>query len=168
MSYLSEIPKILSQFSKGQKIIALLMLLLTISIITIGPSFVSTITTDRSELEKRIDDKDKKITKMEVDINSMDSVIRTNQRSCTNSIVERENEFVLMLEELKKDAKISDKINLQEKTKIVMVNESYNPNDTVLMMTVRPEPVPVVKTISKKSNMVSKIESMQKKIKTHE
>lgn len=144
------------------------MLLLTISIITIGPSFVSAITTDRSELEKRIDDKDKKITKMEVDMNLMDSVIRANQRSCTNSIVERENEFVLMLEELKKDAKISDKINLQEKTKIVMTKESYNPNDTVLMMTVQPEPVPVIKKITKKLNMVSKIESMQKKIKTHE
>ena len=47
----------------------------------------------------------KRITKMETDINSMDSIIRSNQRSCTNSMVERENEFVLMLDELKKEAK---------------------------------------------------------------
>ena len=114
-----------------------------------------------------IGDKDKRITKMETDINSMDSIIRSNQRSCTNSMVERENEFILMLDELKKEAKISDRINNLEKPKIVMVKESYNSNDTVMMMTSPPDPVPVVEPVRKKSNMVSKIEAMQKKIKAH-
>ena len=46
--YISEI---LSQFSKTQRVMALLMVLTTITIITIAPSLIDSITEDRTELE---------------------------------------------------------------------------------------------------------------------
>jgi energy-converting hydrogenase Eha subunit F len=45
------ISKILAQFSTPQKIVALSMLLLAIVIISIAPSFISSITLDRDELD---------------------------------------------------------------------------------------------------------------------
>lgn len=97
------ISKILAQFSTPQKIVALSMLLLAIVIISIAPSFISSITLDRDELDSEIKKQDVKIEKLESDVDSLESSIRRNKKECTNQIVFREEEFLQMLDQLKSD-----------------------------------------------------------------
>ena len=89
--YISEI---LAQFTKTQRVMALLMVLTTITIITIGPSLIDSITTDRKELELKITKQTDRISSLENHIDTLDFEIRQNQRSCTQQLYSREEEFI--------------------------------------------------------------------------
>jgi hypothetical protein len=99
--YISEI---LSQFTKTQRVMALLMVLTTITIITIGPSLIDSITTDRKELELKITKQTDRISSLENHIDTLDFEIRQNQRSCTQQLYSREEEFIKMLDEIRAEA----------------------------------------------------------------
>ena len=99
--YISEI---IAQFSTPQKVIALSLILLSIVIITIGPSMIES----NEEMREEIDLKNDKIKALESELNEKDTKIRTEQKSCTNQILEREKEFIAMLDHLKNKAKSED------------------------------------------------------------
>ena len=158
--YISEI---LSQFSKTQRVMALLMVLTTITIITIGPSLIDSITTDRTELELKITNQSNRIKILENQVDTLDSKIRAGQRSCTQEIYSREEEFIKMLDEIRLEAfkyKVSTKTNEN-----IVVNRKSNGDDgTVMMMEIpRQESKPEVKVDI--SPILSKIDKMKKNIK---
>jgi len=158
--YISEI---LSQFSKTQRVMALLMVLTTITIITIGPSLIDSITTDRKELEDKITNQSNRIKILENQVDTLDSKIRAGQRSCTQEIWARENEFIQMLDEIRLEAfkyKVSTKTNEN-----IVVNRKSNGDDENVMMMEQPrqESKPEVKVDI--SPLLSKIDKMKKKIK---
>jgi hypothetical protein len=99
--YISEI---LSQFSKTQRVMALLMVLTTITIISIGPTLINSITTDRKELELKIIKQTERITLLENHTDTLDWQIRESKKSCTQEIWARENEFIQMLDEIRTEA----------------------------------------------------------------
>lgn len=99
--YISEI---LSQFSKTQRVMALLMVLTTITIISIGPTLIDSITTDRKELELKIIKQTERINSLENHTDTLDWQIRESQKSCTQEIYARENEFIQMLDEIRTEA----------------------------------------------------------------
>lgn len=164
------ISKILAQFSTPQKIVALSMLLLAIVIITIAPSFISSITLNRDELNSEIKRQDTKIKNLEINVDSLEYKIRKSGMECTNQIVLREEEFLEMLERLKGDLRnhnnIEDRIvrlNTTTEKKIYPVGDS-----SVSMMTVREEPIKEKVIIYKKpqiNSTLSLIDDMEKKIK---
>lgn len=124
--YVSEI---ISQFSKSQKILALLILSFSIIIISVAPSFIDSVTMDKKELELKISDGDKKIKKLEGDVNSLDSTIRANQKVCTDDAFKREIDFKKMLQE------IQDELIIKEyKTSQIKKLNSFSPNDTILSL----------------------------------
>jgi len=148
--YISEI---LSQFSTPQKVIALSLILLSIVIITIGPSLIES----NDELKIKIKEKNDKIKTLEIEINEKDTKIRNEQKSCTNQIIEREKEFIVMLDHLKNKAKTED-------GKIIssLNRESFQIKDSLH------SPVSHTSTIIVKSdmnNIISEIELLKKKIK---
>jgi hypothetical protein len=144
---------------------ALLMLLTTITIITIGPSLIDSITTDREELELKITKQTERITSLENHIDTLDWQIRESQKSCTQEIWARENEFIQMLDEIRSEAfryKVSTKTN----ENIVVNKKKSNGNDdeNVMMMEMpRQESKTEVKVDI--SPILSKIDKMKKKIK---
>ena len=164
------ISKILAQFSTPQKIVALSMLLLAIVIITIAPSFISSITLNRDELNSEIKRQDTKIKNLEINVDSLEYKIRKSGMECTNQIVLREEEFLEMLERLKGDLRnhnnIEDRIvrlNTTTEKKIYPVGDS-----SVSMMMVREEPIQEKVIIYKKpqiNSTLSLIDDMEKKIK---
>ena len=164
------ISKILAQFSTPQKIVALSMLLLAIVIITIAPSFISSITLNRDELNSEIKRQDTKIKNLEINVDSLEYKIRKSGMECTNQIVLREEEFLEMLERLKGDLRnhnnIEDRIvrlNTTTEKKIYPVGDS-----SVSMMTVREEPIKEKVIIYKKpqiNSTLSLIDDMEKRIK---
>ena len=160
--YISEI---LSQFSKTQRVMARLMVLTTIAIISIAPSFISSITTDRSELELKITKQTERITSLENHIDTLDLQIRESQRSCTQEIWARENEFIQMLDEIRADAfkyKVSTK-NSNE-PRLVTKMKSDGDGDVMMMEMPRQEPIKTEVKVDI-SPVLSKIDKMKKKIK---
>ncbi len=95
------ISTILSQFTQAQRIIALILLLFSIVVMTIAPSFISSITLDREELMQNLENKETRIKALESEIDTLSNRIRQNQRLCTDQITQREQEFIEMLNQLK-------------------------------------------------------------------
>jgi hypothetical protein len=163
--YISEI---LSQFSKTQRVMALLMVLTTITIITIGPSLIDSITTDRTELELKITKQAERITSLENHIDTLDWQIRESQKSCTQEIYARESEFIQMLDEIRAEAfkyKVTTKTTKTNENIVVNRMKSNGDDGTVMMMEQQPrqESKPVVKVDI--SPILSKIDKMKKSIK---
>jgi hypothetical protein len=153
MPFFKEIPQILSEFSKTQKLLALILLLCTIAIISVSPSLISAITLDRKDLEANIKNKEIQIDELKTSMVELDSLVRSNQRNCTNEILKREVEFLDMLRELKKDAKKIDKSQ-----NLVLENlEIPKPGQDTMI---------VIKETRRNNNspMVFKIENFEKKI----
>ena len=161
--YISEI---LSQFTKTQKTMALLMVLTAITIITIGPSLINSITTDRKELEE-------KITKQEVRIKSLENLtdtltlkVRESQRSCTEELFTRENEFIKMLDEIRAEAfkyKVSTKCS---EPKLLVKSKSDVDEDELMMMS-KPETIKKTEVKVDISPILNKIDRMKKTIKNN-
>ena len=157
--YISEI---LSQFTKTQRVMALLMVLTTITIITIGPSLIDSITEDKTELELKITKQTERITLLENQVDTLDSKIRESQKSCTQEICARENEFIQMLDEIRAEAfkyKVSKRNNVSAmmRVKIDTINKhgDYELDDPIIE--------PEVKVDI--SLILTKIDKMKKKIK---
>ena len=157
--YISEI---LSQFTKTQRVMALLMVLTTITIITIGPSLIDSITEDRTELELKITKQTERITLLENQVDTLDSKIRESQKSCTQEIYARENEFIQMLDEIRAEAfkyRVSKRNNVSAmmRVKIDTINKhgDYELDDPIIEPEVKVDISPIL----------SKIDNMKKKIK---
>ena len=161
--YISEI---LSQFSKTQRVMALLMVLMTITIISIAPSLISSMTTDRKELEDKIAKQTERIISLENQIDTLDSKIREGQRSCTQEIYARENEFIQMLDEIKAEAfkyRVSTKTSTEPR--VMMKTKSTSDGDVMMMeMPRKDEPVKTEVKVDI-SPVLSKIDKMKKKFK---
>ena len=156
--YISEI---LSQFTKTQRVMALLMVLTTITIITIGPSLIDSITEDRTELELKITKQTQRITSLENHIDTLDWQIRESQKSCTQEIWARENEFIQMLDEIRAEAfnyrVKKTNVSAMMRVKIDTINKhgDYELDEPIIE--------PEVKVDI--SLILSKIDNMKKKIK---
>jgi hypothetical protein len=157
--YISEI---LSQFSKTQRVMALLMVLTTITIISIAPSLIDSITEDRTELELKITKQTERITSLENHIDTLDWQIRESQKSCTQEIWARENEFIQMLDEIRADA---FKYKVSTKTSDVVVNRTKSTGDDGVMMMEMPRQETKTDVKVDISPVLSKIDKMKKKFK---
>ena len=156
--YISEI---LSQFTKTQRVMALLMVLTTITIITIGPSLIDSITEDKVELELKITKQTQRITSLENHIDTLDWQIRESQKSCTQEIWARESEFIQMLDEIRAEAfnyKVKKtNVSAMMRVKIDTINKhgDYELDDPIIEPEVKVDISPIL----------SKIDKMRKKIK---
>ena len=159
--YISEI---LSQFSKTQRVMALLMVLTTITIITIGPSLIDSVTTDRTELELKITKQTDRITLLENHIDTLDWQIRESQKSCTQEIWARENEFIQMLDEIRAEA-FKYKVSTKTNENIVVNRKKSNGDDETVMMMEMPRQETKTEVKVDISPILSKIDKMKKNIK---
>jgi hypothetical protein len=142
---------------------ALLMVLTTIAIISIGPSLIDSITTDRKELESKITKQAERITLLENQIDTLDWQIRESQKSCTQEIWARENEFIQMLDEIRAEAfkyKVSTK-----NTESIVVNRKSNGGDEVMMIEMPRQEVTKTDIKVDISPILSKIDKAKKNIK---
>lgn len=155
--YISEI---LAQFTRTQRIMALLMVLTTITIITIAPSFISSITTDRKELEDQIEKQTERINSLETQIDTLDQRLREGQRSCTQELFQRESEFIKMLDEIRSEAFKCK--TLEERPKVLMRTNGSDGEEPMMM---RMEQAPMPESKPDISPILKKIDKMKKEIK---
>ena len=140
------------------------MVLTTITIITIGPSLIDSITTDRTELELKITKQTERITSLENHIDTLDWQIRESQKSCTQEIWARENEFIQMLDEIRLEA-FKYKVSTRTNENIVVNRKKSNGDDENVMMMEMPRQETKTEVKVDISPILSKIDKMKKNIK---
>lgn len=135
------------------------MVLTTITIITIAPSFISSITMDRKDLETKIEKQNERINSLENLVDTLDQKVREGQRSCTQELFERESEFIKMLDEIRSEAYKCKTV--EEYPKMLMRTNESTDDEPVMRMEamVRPEVKADV------SPILRKIDKMKKEIK---
>ena len=153
--YISEI---LSQFTRTQRIMALLMVLTTITIISLAPSLISSITMDRHELENKITKQTERISSLENLVDTLDQKIRENQRSCTQELFTREEEFIKMLDDIKSEAY---KCRTSNTTTKMLIRTEESDGEPVMKMQQIPTPEPKTDI----SPILRKIDKMKRDIK---
>lgn len=124
MEFLKSVSGILDKFTKGQRMFALAMILVCATIITIGPSLVESITLNEEEMDRKINSQKKEIITLSSSVDSLSAVIRVNQMNCTNSILERESQFISMLDQLKSESIKREKVKK-------LTTESYQMVDSI-------------------------------------
>jgi hypothetical protein len=143
---------------------ALLMVLTTITIISIGPSLIDSVTEDRTELELKITKQTERITSLENHIDTLDWQIRESQKSCTQEIWARENEFIQMLDEIRAEA-FKYKVSTKNTESIVVNRKSNGGDDGVMMMEMPRQEVTKTDIKVDISPILSKIDKAKKNIK---
>ncbi len=132
--YISEI---LGQFTAPQRIIALLLLLFSIVVVTLGPSYIDSITLNKDEYNVEIE-KQKELNKEFSDeIQRLNRQIIDNQRACTDEIITREMEIMNQIEQLKRDIE-STSVTVSQSSQMVI-----GPSDSSTVIR-RVEPIKII------------------------
>ena len=113
------ISDILSKFTQTQRIIALVILLSSIIIISIGPKVVELVTYNNEELTIKVESQRKLINELSQNVNDLNETVIKNQKECTNKILQRENEILVIINE------IENYVKKPKKTTLYKVNEIY-------------------------------------------
>ena len=125
--YISEI---LKQFTRAQKTLALLMLLFSITIITIAPSLISTLTIDCKDLKEENARNSARIQILEDQVDTLNAKIRRERNDCGDNAYRREKEFYDMLEDLKKDAKKYEESSSNKMMRMVVRRPASDTTET--------------------------------------
>lgn len=103
-----DIPNILSKFTKTQRIVALVLLLGTTVVLTLGPSIIESLAPDNKSLYNTIKLQRKSIDSLNTDLfNQSQTILDLNrkivagQQECTNAMSQREAEIVQMIRGIK-------------------------------------------------------------------
>ena len=166
------IPEILAQFSKPQKILALMLLLLTVIVIAVAPSFISAITTDREELVTKIGHLEERVKLVESENDTLQDKIRKDRMYCTDRMFTREQEFVTMMDELRNQiVSYRKQNNVVTETKVaakMMIREERE--DGQVLAAAPPPPVEIPRSNLKNDRMftdlLKKVDKMKSKINT--
>lgn len=122
------ISDILSKFSQSQRVIALLLLLFSITLISVGPKMVESVTSSNEELELRVKSQNTQIIQLNERVTELSDQIIKNQRECTNTIVDREMEIMAQISDLENRIKReTNKIRINTDRVNMMVREE-NPD----------------------------------------
>ena len=155
------IAEILDKFTFAQRILALLMLLLTLVAITLGPKIIDAATTSNAECLSESKRQGIRITYLEKVVDTLDIKIVTNQRKYTNDSAKREAEFLAMLDEIKHDLTNSN----ERKMMVRPLIRKHATEDTIVLAMDRVPPAPVETINIPDNKILKKIEMMKKKIK---
>ena len=96
------IKEILNQISPAQRLQALVMLLLSISLILVGPRIVESLTHSDEELIVITNRQREQIIQLNAELSQLNLEMIKNKTECTNLVVEREQEILKMIEDLQR------------------------------------------------------------------
>jgi hypothetical protein len=120
--YLSEI---LKQFSPTQRILALLILVLTITILTLGNTYLNNVSVDTEYYKEQIKILNKKIVNNET--RHSDELIESH-RTCTQEMIQRELDIVDEIERLK----IALSNGQRQQNRIIVSSDSILPSPIMI------------------------------------
>lgn len=96
------IKEILSQISPAQRLIALVFLLFSISLILVGPKIVESLTHSDEELIVITNRQRDQIIQLNAELSQLNLEMIKNKTECTNLVIGREKEILKMIEDLQR------------------------------------------------------------------
>jgi uncharacterized coiled-coil protein SlyX len=166
------ISEILSKLSVGQRLLALVFLLLSITFISVGPKVIDSLTHDTEELKIKVENQRAEIQTLTQRVTQLNNQLIDGQMSCTNRFVQREQEILIMISSLEAEAKKTNgKVTiLEERRNENRFGDDEQPDGDhkVSMMRIQ-EPVVQTKTIIKtdNTNMLKMISKVKKDVNDH-
>ena len=98
------ISEILSKLSTGQRLLGLIFLLLSITLISVGPRMVDSFTQDNEELKSKVELQRTEIQSLTQRVTQLNEQVLNDQMSCTNRFAQREQEILIMISSLEAEA----------------------------------------------------------------
>lgn len=160
-NYISEI---LKNFTSAQRILALLILVCTIVIITLGPSFIDSNTNNCGELLIRVKSQEEQIVQLNTRVNELNTQLLNSQKECTDNLVAKQKEIIDIVNGLIKDAESSDKPKKSMITRRPASTDEGSDGTSEMVLESAPPPPQPVKTDN--TEMIKKLKTMKSKIET--
>lgn len=158
------IAAILKTISPAQRLIALSIVLLSITLILTGPKIVNSMTQDTEELKIKVEIQRTEITNLTVRVNELNKQVIDNQRECTNEIISKERELLAALVEIEAEASktIRPRQIVRDESRMPGSGNGGSVDDEFAMMRM-PEPR-VVEVQVANPKMISLVKKLKKTI----
>ena len=103
------ISQILSSLTPGQRILGLVMILCSVTIITLGPSLINANTTNCEDLKIRVESQNTQIIELNKRVSDLNTSILQNQSECTNRLINKEKEIYDIIDEMENELQKNNK-----------------------------------------------------------
>jgi TolA-binding protein len=165
------ISQILKSFTPGQRILALLILVISIIMITLGPSFINSNTNTCDELTIRLKSQEQQIVELNKRVNELNTQLLTGQKECTDNLISKQKEIMDIVNGMIKDAETTNKqkiVKIDESRKMTLrrIDDGNGSNGEVSAMRIE-EPEPKVIVVNDNTEMIKKLKTMKNKIQTN-
>jgi TolA-binding protein len=165
------ISQILKSFTPGQRILALLILVISIIMITLGPSFINSNTNTCDELTIRLKSQEQQIVELNKRVNELNTQLLTGQKECTDNLISKQKEIMDIVNGMIKDAETTNKqkiVKIDESRKMTLrrIDDGNGSNGEVSAMRIE-EPEPKVIVVNDNTEMIKKLKTMKTKIQTN-
>jgi TolA-binding protein len=165
------ISQILKSFTPGQRILALLILVVSIIMITLGPSFINSNTNTCDELTIRLKSQEQQIVELNKRVNELNTQLLTGQKECTDNLISKQKEIMDIVNGMIKDAETTNKqkiVKIDESRKMTLrrIDDGNGSNGEVSAMRIE-EPEPKVIVVNDNTEMIKKLKTMKTKIQTN-
>ena len=165
------ISQILKSFTPGQRILALLILVMSIVMITLGPSFINSNTNTCDELTIRLKSQENQIIELNQRVNELNTQLLSGQKECTDNLIAKQREIMDMVNSMIKDAEHSNKQTIvktdvpRKLTMKRMDNGDESTGEVSAMMIKEPETKVII--VKDNTEMIKKLKTMKTKIQTN-
>jgi cell division septum initiation protein DivIVA len=103
------ISQILSSLTPAQRILGLIMILCSVTIITLGPSLINANTTNCEDLKIRVESQNTQIIELNKRVSDLNTSILQNQSECTNRLINKEKEIYDIISEMENELQKNNK-----------------------------------------------------------
>ena len=165
------ISQILKSFTPGQRILALLILVVSIIMITLGPSLINSNTNTCDELTIRLKSQENQIIELNQRVNELNTQLLSGQKECTDNLIAKQREIMDMVNSMIKDAEHSNKQTIvktdvpRKLTMKRMDNGDESTGEVSAMMIKEPETKVII--VKDNTEMIKKLKTMKTKIQTN-
>jgi hypothetical protein len=164
------IAAILKTISPAQRLIALSIVLLAITLISIVPNMTNSFTQDTEELKSKIGLQRTEISDLTIRVTELNKQVIDNQRECTNEIVQKEKDILSMITEIEfeaaKPAHIAPTIRAENQMNInAEISMTRMNTDSEVSMVQVPKPQ-IIKVSAVNTKMIMLVKKLKKNIQT--
>jgi TolA-binding protein len=97
------ISQILNSLTPAQRILGLIFILCTITIITLGPSLINANTTNCEDLNFRVNSQNQQIFQLNTRITELNNTLLNSQTECTNRLVTKQKEILDIISQMENE-----------------------------------------------------------------
>jgi hypothetical protein len=166
------IKDILTTITPGQRLFALVFLLIAITLMTVGPRLFDSVTMDHEELNLKVNRQKTEIFELNSRVGELTQQVLDNQRSCTNDLIAKEKEILGIITsieiEMERGQTTITRTEKRAETSNRMIRRSPSSTEDTIQVAYsiipdEPEPT-IIETRTDNSKALNSIKQLKKKI----